>query len=174
MTPSQLHGTRENNPKRTLGDHYIVNAYGHAIADACKKAGVPHWHPHQLRHKRSPVRTCARTNTAGSLEENGPTASSRWGSMTTSPAPNLAIVFSIALFVTETLTFPIPEPRGHRNAVGRVGLFPWLVAAGRGHTLLVTQSSPSTSAGSWKPTAPAASPFWNWRHFETCRHDALS
>lgn len=41
------------NPKqttRTLGDAYSVNTYRAAIARACDKAGVPRWHPHQLRH----------------------------------------------------------------------------------------------------------------------------
>jgi integrase len=27
-----------------------VSAYGHAIRDACDRAGVTPWHPHQLRH----------------------------------------------------------------------------------------------------------------------------
>lgn len=25
-------------------------SYGHAIAKACQRAGVPRWYPHQLRH----------------------------------------------------------------------------------------------------------------------------
>jgi len=29
---------------------YTNESYGRAIARACKRAGVPHWHPHQLRH----------------------------------------------------------------------------------------------------------------------------
>ncbi len=29
---------------------YERNALRTAIRRACKKAGVPHWHPHQLRH----------------------------------------------------------------------------------------------------------------------------
>jgi integrase len=41
---------RKDNPKRTPGDRYDVPAYRRAIARACKVAGVPSWHPHQLRH----------------------------------------------------------------------------------------------------------------------------
>lgn len=37
-------------PKRRPREFYAVGAYGHAINYGCKKAGVPHWHPHQLRH----------------------------------------------------------------------------------------------------------------------------
>lgn len=29
---------------------YTNESYGRAISRACKRAGVPHWHPHQLRH----------------------------------------------------------------------------------------------------------------------------
>jgi integrase len=35
------------------GDQYPQRSYGCAVARACKKAGVPHWHPHQLRHTSS-------------------------------------------------------------------------------------------------------------------------
>lgn len=34
----------------TRGDRYTSQSYQRAIARACEKAGVPHWHPHQLRH----------------------------------------------------------------------------------------------------------------------------
>ena len=37
-------------PKRSPGDYYDSRAYAHAVRHACRKAGVPHWHPHQLRH----------------------------------------------------------------------------------------------------------------------------
>ena len=37
-------------PERAPGDHYTRHSYAQAIARACKKAGVPHWHPHQLKH----------------------------------------------------------------------------------------------------------------------------
>lgn len=41
---------RESKPERRPRDRYDVMSYGHAIARACKKAKVEHWHPHQLRH----------------------------------------------------------------------------------------------------------------------------
>jgi integrase len=41
---------RRVNPKRKPGDYYTSAAYRHAIECACIKAGVPRWHPHQLRH----------------------------------------------------------------------------------------------------------------------------
>jgi integrase len=50
VTPSQRKRTRKQNPKRRPGDQYTKNAYRWAVARACKKAEVPHWHPHQLRH----------------------------------------------------------------------------------------------------------------------------
>jgi integrase len=41
---------RQRRPKRVASDFYRVGAYGLAITRGCKKAGVPEWHPHQLRH----------------------------------------------------------------------------------------------------------------------------
>ena len=41
---------RKRRPTWRPGDRYTADTYGRAIARACKKAGVPHWHPHQLRH----------------------------------------------------------------------------------------------------------------------------
>lgn len=35
---------------RTPTDAYKPQSYGHAVAKACKRAGVPHWHPHAIRH----------------------------------------------------------------------------------------------------------------------------
>ena len=32
------------------GAHYTVASYRRAIQVACRKAGIPKWHPHQLRH----------------------------------------------------------------------------------------------------------------------------
>jgi len=44
-------GTNRNpSPEWKPGEVYTVDAYRRAIARACKKAGVPSWHPHQLRH----------------------------------------------------------------------------------------------------------------------------
>jgi integrase len=37
-------------PARKAGDHYSGAAYRRAIDRACDRAGVPRWHPHQLRH----------------------------------------------------------------------------------------------------------------------------
>lgn len=50
MTPSQAKRKPKPNPKRPPRTRYDKNAYGQAIGRACKKAGVPHWHPNQLRH----------------------------------------------------------------------------------------------------------------------------
>ena len=41
---------RARKPKRRPKEAYSAVSYGRAIARACKKAGVPAWHPHQLRH----------------------------------------------------------------------------------------------------------------------------
>lgn len=50
MTPSQSRRCRKPNPKRAKRDHYNRDSYRRAIEYGIKKAGVPHWHPHQLRH----------------------------------------------------------------------------------------------------------------------------
>ena len=50
MTPSQATRKRRLDPKRAPRERYDKNAYGQAVSRACKKAGVPHWHPNQLRH----------------------------------------------------------------------------------------------------------------------------
>jgi integrase len=50
MTPSQAARRPNARRKRPPRSHYSVISYSHAIRDACIKAGVPHWHPHQLRH----------------------------------------------------------------------------------------------------------------------------
>jgi integrase len=47
--PSQVCRKRIN-PAEQAGDRYTVASYRHAIQVACDKAGVPRWHPHQLRH----------------------------------------------------------------------------------------------------------------------------
>lgn len=36
--------------KRKPAESYDVTSYAHAIAKACKRFSVPHWHPNQLRH----------------------------------------------------------------------------------------------------------------------------
>ncbi len=36
--------------RRRAGERYTPGRLGHAIGRACKRAGLPHWHPHQIRH----------------------------------------------------------------------------------------------------------------------------
>lgn len=52
VQPSQV-DRRRRHPKKKLRDHYGEKSYARAIARACQKAGVPHWHPHQLRHTKA-------------------------------------------------------------------------------------------------------------------------
>lgn len=49
VPPSQQN-RRKKSPKRVPSEVYHPHAYSAAIARAAKKAKVPHWHPHQLRH----------------------------------------------------------------------------------------------------------------------------
>jgi integrase len=49
VQPSQKN-RKVKNPKRKPGDRYNPESYGHAVEKAAEKAGVPHWHPNQLRH----------------------------------------------------------------------------------------------------------------------------
>jgi integrase len=49
VQPSQVN-RRKAKPKRSPGERYSVGSYARAIANACRKAGVPHWHPLRLRH----------------------------------------------------------------------------------------------------------------------------
>jgi integrase len=41
---------RKDQPKRAPRESYTTGSYRKAIRRACLKAGVPIWHPHQLRH----------------------------------------------------------------------------------------------------------------------------
>ena len=50
QTPSSRARKRKTAPKRKPRNRYTTWSYGRAIARACEKAGVPHWHPNQLRH----------------------------------------------------------------------------------------------------------------------------
>jgi integrase len=50
MTPSQAARRPKVDPKRPPRERYDVAAYRRAISRGCKAAGVPFWHPHQLRH----------------------------------------------------------------------------------------------------------------------------
>jgi integrase len=38
---------------RRPGEHYTVTSYDRAIANACRRAGVPPWAPNQLRHTKA-------------------------------------------------------------------------------------------------------------------------
>lgn len=49
VTPSQV-CRRKQNPKLTPAAEYTQHTYAHAVRVAARKAGVPHWHPNQLRH----------------------------------------------------------------------------------------------------------------------------
>jgi integrase len=49
VQPSQAY-RRKKKPKRAPGERYRPTAYLHAIRRGCERAGVPAWHPHQLRH----------------------------------------------------------------------------------------------------------------------------
>lgn len=40
---------------RTIGQHYTSASYRRAVERGCKSAGVPYWHPHQLRHNAATV-----------------------------------------------------------------------------------------------------------------------
>jgi integrase len=42
-------GGRAKN-RRLPGDRYAPGRLGHAVGRACERAGIGHWHPHQLRH----------------------------------------------------------------------------------------------------------------------------
>jgi integrase len=50
MTPSQAKRKPKSKPKRPKRIRYCVDAYRRAIEYGIRKAKVPHWHPHQLRH----------------------------------------------------------------------------------------------------------------------------
>jgi integrase len=49
VPPSQV-CRRKVKPKKLPGERYTTYSYRQAIQVACKTAGVPPWHPHQLRH----------------------------------------------------------------------------------------------------------------------------
>jgi integrase len=49
VQPSQADRSKAK-PKKQPGDRYNPRSYAQAIAMACKKNGLAHWHPHQLRH----------------------------------------------------------------------------------------------------------------------------
>jgi integrase len=49
VQPSQLDRSKSK-PKKEAGERYTRHSYAQAITRACDKHGLPHWHPHQLRH----------------------------------------------------------------------------------------------------------------------------
>lgn len=49
VQPSQRDRSKTK-PRKIPGELYTVESYRRAIAYGCTKAGVPKWHPHQLRH----------------------------------------------------------------------------------------------------------------------------
>jgi integrase len=50
MTPSQRARAKKRHPGRTPGEMYTPRTYHHAVRYGCDRAGVPAWHPNQLRH----------------------------------------------------------------------------------------------------------------------------
>ena len=51
MTPGQARRRPKLRPKNAKRDRYDRDSYRRAIDYAIARAGVPHWHPHQLRHR---------------------------------------------------------------------------------------------------------------------------
>ncbi|WP_143393459.1 tyrosine-type recombinase/integrase [Fimbriiglobus ruber] len=49
VTPCQI-SRRTKCPERLPAERYNPHSYATAVTRACRKAGVPHWHPNQLRH----------------------------------------------------------------------------------------------------------------------------
>ena len=49
VQPSQRSRAKAR-PSKSPGDRYSVESYRRAVSAGCAKAGVPSWHPHQLRH----------------------------------------------------------------------------------------------------------------------------
>jgi integrase len=49
VQPSQISRAKAD-PRRAPGTCYTVTSYRQAIVRGCRKAGVPAWHPNQLRH----------------------------------------------------------------------------------------------------------------------------
>jgi integrase len=53
MTPSQAARQPKTDPARKPSERYNRASYRRAVQRAARKAGVPVWHPHQLRHTRA-------------------------------------------------------------------------------------------------------------------------
>ena len=52
VQPSQV-DRRTENPLVAPGDRYTKDSYTRAIARACKKHGIPHWSPNQVRKTKA-------------------------------------------------------------------------------------------------------------------------
>ncbi len=50
LTEEQRKRRRKKRPRKRPGQRYTVESYRRAIKYACDRAGLPRWHPHQLRH----------------------------------------------------------------------------------------------------------------------------
>ena len=53
LSPTHRRPNQQKSPlktSRSVGEYYTTDSYRRAINRACKKAGVPAWTPHQLRH----------------------------------------------------------------------------------------------------------------------------
>jgi integrase len=50
VPPSQKRRRRKARPQRAPGVRYTVGSYRCAIQRACDRAGIPTWHPNQIRH----------------------------------------------------------------------------------------------------------------------------
>jgi integrase len=49
VQPSQA-CRRKDSPKKVAGARYTTDSYRQAVERACRRAGVPPWHPNQIRH----------------------------------------------------------------------------------------------------------------------------
>jgi integrase len=52
VQPSQQ-SRKKRKPRKAPRDHYSPSAIAHAVAVACERNGLAHWHPHQLRHAKA-------------------------------------------------------------------------------------------------------------------------
>lgn len=50
MTPSQAARRPKVAPRKQPGNRYTTSSYAHAIAQACRRAGLETWGPNRLRH----------------------------------------------------------------------------------------------------------------------------
>lgn len=50
LYPCQAARKPSPSSRRRLGDRYTTRSYHHAVRNACRRAGIPPWHPNQIRH----------------------------------------------------------------------------------------------------------------------------